>query len=399
MEHPDSGALESRLKRVERKLLFLILGWLLSVLAVVAFGLWAHNTLEHRAKLVTDRVTSLKAKVQSLSDDLDKTKSDVSSVRHLVGTLNNGQFVLLASDVRGTVQADSDGSSRIASPFGARAREPDSAAEVDYADSAFDADIGGVRMGVRDYDPRTARFLQPDPLYLGDPERCVNSPVDCGLYTYARSSPATYVDPTGNEPETTESASAAERVANASRGAAHTAEHLAKHDGEKLVRQGYQFLMKSTEQFGEHSEAWYKGAHEFFEWGEHVAKRGEALGHKIEIAGAVLSGLDKAHETLKEHPGQYGRAARNGAVAGGVDLGLGLGVPALLVAVACPECAVGYGILYVGDGIYGAIKGHNATSALTNGIIHRIDRATERKSIAPRVPEHGAATIPTPPHH
>jgi RHS repeat-associated protein len=114
-----------------------------------------------------------------------------------VGLLRNGTFALAASDVRGTVLADTDGTSRVASPFGARSVHPDVAPALDYANRGFDADLGIDRMGVRDYDARTARFLQPDPRFLLHPEDCIRSPVECNLYGYAKGSPASHTDPTG----------------------------------------------------------------------------------------------------------------------------------------------------------------------------------------------------------
>jgi RHS repeat-associated protein len=117
----------------------------------------------------------------------------------LVGLLKNGQFALTAADVRGTVIADTDGTSRLPSPFGARPVAPDVAAAVDYAEKGLDEDLGVIRMGVRDYDPRIGRFLTPDPLFLEHPERCVGHFVDCNLYSYARNSPALIVDPDGTD--------------------------------------------------------------------------------------------------------------------------------------------------------------------------------------------------------
>jgi RHS repeat-associated protein len=115
----------------------------------------------------------------------------------LVGLLRNGAFTPVAADTRGTAQADIDGTPRPSSPFGARGAHPDVASEIDYAGKGFDGDLGTDRMGVRDYDARLGRFLEPDPLFLLKPEKCVESPVECSLYGYARSNPASFTDPTG----------------------------------------------------------------------------------------------------------------------------------------------------------------------------------------------------------
>ncbi|WP_437913733.1 RHS repeat-associated core domain-containing protein [Sorangium sp. So ce302] len=118
----------------------------------------------------------------------------------LVGLLKNGVFQMLAVDRRGTVIADAGGTARLASPFGNRAVHPSDAAAVDYVEKGYDAELGVVRMGVRDYDPAINRFTTPDPLFLEAPDLCVGSPVDCNLYAYARNRPLDFVDPEGTNP-------------------------------------------------------------------------------------------------------------------------------------------------------------------------------------------------------
>jgi RHS repeat-associated protein len=115
----------------------------------------------------------------------------------LVGVIANGSFQLIAADTRGTVLADTNGTPRIASPYGDRTQHPDLAIVLDYVQQGFDTDLGVVRMGVRDYDPRIHRFLTPDPLYLEEPARCLDSPVECNLYGYARGNPLKFSDPSG----------------------------------------------------------------------------------------------------------------------------------------------------------------------------------------------------------
>jgi RHS repeat-associated protein len=114
-----------------------------------------------------------------------------------VGVLRNGAFESVATDVRGTVLAEADGTPRVASPFGGRDVRPAMAAALDYVEKAFDADLGLVRMGVRDYDPQINRFTTPDPLFLETPSECVGSPKECNLYAYARGSPTVFDDPSG----------------------------------------------------------------------------------------------------------------------------------------------------------------------------------------------------------
>jgi len=86
------------------------------------------------------------------------------------------------------------------SPFGQRTSHPSTAPAIDYVEKGYDADLGLVRVGVRDYDPEINRFTTPDPLVLESPEKCQESPADCNLYGYARNSPATLVDRDGQAP-------------------------------------------------------------------------------------------------------------------------------------------------------------------------------------------------------
>ncbi|WP_158623741.1 N-acetylmuramoyl-L-alanine amidase [Corallococcus llansteffanensis] len=115
----------------------------------------------------------------------------------VVGLIHDGVFQMLGADSRGTVMTDGLGQLQLASPFGARAHRPVSSAVLDFVEKGFDADLGLVRMGARDYDPEINRFLTPDPLFLQEPARCVDSPVECNLYAYALNAPTRYVDPSG----------------------------------------------------------------------------------------------------------------------------------------------------------------------------------------------------------
>ena len=115
----------------------------------------------------------------------------------VVGLVKNGAYQTVPTDLRGTVLAEVDGTPRVASPFGQRDVHPASAAALDYVQKGFDADLGLVRMGVRDYDPQLNRFTTPDSLFIDDPSRCVASPGECNLYGYAGNDPSSHVDPTG----------------------------------------------------------------------------------------------------------------------------------------------------------------------------------------------------------
>ncbi|RKH05444.1 hypothetical protein D7V97_23920 [Corallococcus sp. CA053C] len=115
----------------------------------------------------------------------------------LVGVLQQGTFRPLAADSRGTLLTDTSGAAFIASPYGNRVSHPDVSPALDFVQKGYDADLGVVRMGVRDYDAALGQFLSPDGLFLESPEMCLKSPSECNLYSYARGNPTGFTDPSG----------------------------------------------------------------------------------------------------------------------------------------------------------------------------------------------------------
>lgn len=116
----------------------------------------------------------------------------------VVGFVANGRFEPIGADDRGTVRAEG-GAHWPVSPYGERDAHPTVAERMDYASHAYDGGLGVVRMGMRDYDPLLGSFWTPDPLFSEELERCVESPVECGLYGYARNDPMGFVDPDGRQ--------------------------------------------------------------------------------------------------------------------------------------------------------------------------------------------------------
>jgi RHS repeat-associated protein len=117
-----------------------------------------------------------------------------------LGIVAAGKFAMLPVDGRGSAIGTADGAARLASPFGRRAQASSPfAAALDYVKAGVDEDLGLVRMGVRDYDPVTHRFTTPDPLFLANPDKCVDSPVECNLYGYAQANPLDRWDPEGTD--------------------------------------------------------------------------------------------------------------------------------------------------------------------------------------------------------
>jgi RHS repeat-associated protein len=116
-----------------------------------------------------------------------------------VGVIDSGTFIAVATDPRGTPTAEVGGGLHLATPYGLRGEHDDVAEVLDYARLGYDADLGSVRMGVRDYDPALGMFWTPDPLFLEAPAKCAESPVECNLYGYARNQPLSFVDPGGTQ--------------------------------------------------------------------------------------------------------------------------------------------------------------------------------------------------------
>jgi len=115
-----------------------------------------------------------------------------------VGVLEDAKFISLATDFKGSVLQDKTGKMDVPTAFGERkAERTEHASVIDYVAQGYDPDLRAYRMEQRDYDPVAKRFLTPDPLFLEDPEKCVDSPKECNLYGYAAGNPVSFVDPSG----------------------------------------------------------------------------------------------------------------------------------------------------------------------------------------------------------
>jgi RHS repeat-associated protein len=131
--------------------------------------------------------------------DADGLSEPVKFAGRTVGLVRNGRVQSIATDLRGTVLGEADGTARIASPFGDRDVHPGVAAAIDYVEKRWDPDLGLVRMGVRDYDAAVGLFLTADPRYLERPLGCLDKPLACNLYGYAGNDPILNVDPNGED--------------------------------------------------------------------------------------------------------------------------------------------------------------------------------------------------------
>ncbi len=102
-------------------------------------------------------------------------------------------------DSRGSILTDSQGQSSLPSPYGERAEgsRTQLSPAIDYAQTGYDPDLGTYRMDHRDYDAALGQFLTADPLFLENPEKCIESPMECNLYGYSKGNPVSFVDPSG----------------------------------------------------------------------------------------------------------------------------------------------------------------------------------------------------------
>ncbi len=150
----------------------------------------------HRiAKLVNG--TPVLAFVSAATLDSERYVQPVKAGDYTLGVMVNGELRPNLSDSRGTVLVDSDGRPGWARPFGERDASLPHGAALDYAGKGRDADLGTVRMGLRDYDPAQGEFTTPDPVLAADLGLCFQSPKECNFYTYARNAPLDFVDPDG----------------------------------------------------------------------------------------------------------------------------------------------------------------------------------------------------------
>lgn len=138
------------------------------------------------------------------SDDvvltLDLLMVPVSVQGHVIGYLENKTFKPLSVDARNTIIAEDRKFLDIPESYGDReswSQDSARAPLIDYALTGYDSDLMAYRMKYRDYDPAIKRFLTPDPLFLENPDKCVQTPMECNLYGYASGNPISFVDPTG----------------------------------------------------------------------------------------------------------------------------------------------------------------------------------------------------------
>ncbi|MBL6991531.1 MAG: VCBS repeat-containing protein [Bacteriovoracaceae bacterium] len=122
----------------------------------------------------------------------------------VVGIFANDEFIPITADMKNSFVISDSEILDIPSPYGVRKKHSGELSKViDFIGKGYDKDVDAVRMGHRYYDPVAKRFLTPDLFFMENSDKCVASPVECNLYSYAGNNPVSFVDPSGEALATT----------------------------------------------------------------------------------------------------------------------------------------------------------------------------------------------------
>jgi len=230
--------------------------------------------------------------------DADGVSEPLRLDGRVVGLLHEGVFQAVPVDRRGSRLDAAAGGLAPTLPHGER-REAARGDLLAFAGAARDPLTGLVRLGVRDYDPRSARFTSADPLLLERPELCRERASECNLYGYARGNPVDVVDPSGQ----------AGQDDSFSEGAHHTQD---LGHGIQVKGPGYSLDLAQD-----------------LEHGPGVGLSAEAYVYKIAPEHPYYLAGDAQHMNLSLEPSHTGPSATGIAFAGPKAVGVGFELSAL----------------------------------------------------------------------
>jgi RHS repeat-associated protein len=100
-------------------------------------------------------------------------------------------------DKLGSALSDSQKIANFPAAYGGRVTRDALHEVVDFAGTPFESSLQSLQMGVRDYDPYLGEWTSADPLFFEHPEMCLESPVECNLFSYAANDPVNFTDRNG----------------------------------------------------------------------------------------------------------------------------------------------------------------------------------------------------------
>ncbi|MBI2602420.1 MAG: VCBS repeat-containing protein [Deltaproteobacteria bacterium] len=117
----------------------------------------------------------------------------------------NKRFVEFVSDHLGSpeLSLDQDGKILEAMSYFPYGTEPEDGPKTEnrrFTGQDFEKQLGLYLFGQRYYSPALGTFISPDPVFLEQPELCLEDPISCNLYSYAKNQPLRYTDPSGTIP-------------------------------------------------------------------------------------------------------------------------------------------------------------------------------------------------------